>query len=113
MLKLLLALLIVFFATGCSSRTISKEAVEQARVAIEFGDFSRGSLLLVMGCDDLHEQSVHLLHMVNYRHQNDLLGMVRAWTEIYTIEASEDFVKIAAYELLSAALRNEPREDWQ
>ena len=105
MLKLLLALLIVFFATGCG-RTISKEAVEQARVAIEFGDFSRGSLLLVMGCDDLHEQSVHLLHMVNYRHQNDLLGMVHAWTEIYTIEASEDFVKDAAYELLSVALDN-------
>jgi len=112
MLKVLLALLIIFFATGCG-RTISQEAVEQARVAIEFGDYSRGSLLLVMGCDDLHEQSVNLLHMVNYKHQNDLLGMVRAWTEIYTIEASEDFVRDAAYELLSTALGNEPSAEGQ
>jgi len=105
MFKLLLVLSILFFVTGCG-RTLSKEAVEQARVAIELGDYSRGSLLLVVGCNDLHEQSVYLLHMANYQAQNDLLGMVRSWVGIYGIDAPEDFVYEAAYEMLSSTLGN-------
>jgi len=112
MFKLLLILSMLFFATGCG-RTLSKEAVEQARVAIEIGDYSRGSLLLVAGCNDLHAQSVYLLHMTNYQTENDLLGMVRSWVGIYAIDASEDFVKEAAYEILSTTLGNVTIADGQ
>ena len=108
MFKLLLILLvlpIILLATSCS-RTLSGEAIDQARVAIELGDYSRASLLLVMGCDDLHAQSIYLLHMVDYQEANDLLGMVHAWTRIYGIDASEDFVQEAAYRLLSTTLDN-------
>ena len=103
MFKLLLILSILFFVTGCG-RTLAGEAVEQARVAIELGDYSRGSLLLVKGCNDLHAQSVYLIHMVNYQNRSDLLGMVRSWVGIYAIDASEDFVQEAAYEILSTTL---------
>ena len=112
MFKLLLVLSILFFAAGCG-RTLSGEAVEQARIAIELGDYSRGSLLLVKGCNDLHAQSVYLLHMVNYQNRNDLLGMVRSWVGIYAIDASEDFVKEAAYEILSTTLGNATLADRQ
>jgi len=102
----------LFFATSCG-RTLSKEAVEQARVAIESGDYSHGSLLLVMGCDDLHAQSVYLLHMVSYQAEDDLLGMVHSWVGIYGIDASEDFVQEAAYMILSTTLEDATIADEQ
>ena len=101
--KLLLVLLILLSVTGCG-RTLSGEAIDQARVAIEAGDYSHGSLLLILGCDDLHTQSVYLLHMIDYQESNDLFGMVRAWTGIYGINASEDFVKEAAYQRLRTTI---------
>lgn len=94
--KLLLVLLILLFATGCG-RTLTGEAIDQARVAIELGDYSHGSLLLLIGCEDLYAQSIYLLHMIDYEEAGDLFGMVRAWTGIYGIQASEDFVREAAY----------------
>ena len=102
---LLLVVSLLFFVTGCG-RTLSGEAIDQARVAIESGDYSRGSLLLVMGCNDLHAQSVYLLHMIDYQESNNLLGMVRSWTGIYGIEATDDFVQEAAYRILSTTLDN-------
>jgi len=112
MFKLLLVLSILLFVTGCG-RTLAGEAIDQARVAIESGDYSHGSLLLVMGCDDLHAQSVYLLHMVNYQESNDFLGMVHAWTSIYEIDTSEDFVQEAAYQILSTTLGNVTITDGQ
>ena len=112
MFKLLVVLSILLFVTGCG-RTLSKEAVEQARVAIELGDYSRGSLLLVAGCSDLHAQSVYLLHMINYQNENDLLGMVGSWVGIYGIDTPEDFVQEAAYEILSTTLGNATIADGQ
>jgi len=105
MFKLLLVLSVLFLATGCG-RTLSGEAINQARIAIESGDYERGSLLLVMGCDDLHAQSVYLLHMIAHQEANDLFGMVQSWTGIYSIKASEDFVQEAAYEILRTTLDN-------
>ena len=101
--KLLFVLSIVLFVTGCG-RTLSGEAIDQARVAIESGDYARGSLFLVVGCDDLYAQSVHLLHMVDYEEVNDLFGMMRSWVRIEDINASEDFVQEAAYEILRTTL---------
>jgi hypothetical protein len=105
MFKWLFVLPILLVFTGCG-RTLSEEAVYQARIAIESGDYERGSLKLVMGCEDLHEQSVYLLHMIDYRNSNDLLGMVYAWIEIYGIDASADFVQEAAYQILNTTLDN-------
>ena len=103
--KLLLVLLILLFTTGCG-RTLSGEAIDQARVAIESGDYSHGSLLLIIGCDDLYAQSIYLLHMIDYQETDDLFGMVRAWIGIYGINTSEDFVQEAAYRRLRATLDN-------
>ena len=105
MFKLLLVLSVLLLATGCG-RTLSGEAINQARVAIESGDYERGSLLLVMGCEDLHAQSVYLLHMIDYHGSNDLFGMVQSWIGIYSINASEEFVQEAAYEILRTTLDN-------
>ena len=102
---ILLVLSILLFVTGCS-RTLSGVAIDQARVAIESGDYSHGSLLLFVGCDDLHAQSIYLLHMIDYQEANDLFGMVRTWTGIYGIDASEDFVQEAAYQILRTTLDN-------
>lgn len=102
---ILLVLSILLFVTGCS-RTLSGVAIDQARVAIESGDYSHGSLLLFVGCDDLHAQSIYLLHMIDYQKANDLFGMVHTWAGIYGIDASEDFVKEAAYQILRTTLDN-------
>ena len=110
MFKLLLVLSILLFATGCG-RTLSGEAIDQARVAIESGNYSHGSLLLVMGCDDLHAQSIYLLHMINYQESDNLLGMVHAWTRIYGVDAEVDFVQEAAYRILSTTLGNVTIDD--
>ena len=81
--------------------------MDLARTAIAEGDFERGSLLLVRGdCEALHEQSVYLIHMANYLANHDLMGMVRSWKDIYNIDAKEDFVQVAAYELLNTTFDN-------
>lgn len=105
MLKLLLILPILLLATGCG-RTIAEDAIEQARTAMETGDYSQGSLLLLMGCDDLHEQSMYLLRMLHHQERNNLMEMVYAWLAIEDIETSELFVKEAAYNLLTTTLEN-------
>ena len=110
MFKLLIALIVLpvlLLVTGCGRRTLSGEALEQARTAIEIGDFNRGSLLLVAGgCDDLHAQSIYLIHMASYHESGNLLGMVRSWKGIYFIETDEMFVREAGYRLLSTTLEN-------
>lgn len=93
----------LFFMTGCNGRTTSEEALSLARIAIDEGNFERGSLLLVRGgCEALHAQSVYLIHMANYRNHHDLMGMVRSWKGIYNLQPEEDFVQVAAYEFLNA-----------
>jgi len=93
--------------TGCNRRTHSEEALNLARTAIAEGNFERGSLLLVRGgCEALHAQSVYLIHMANYLANHDLMGMVRSWKGIYNIDAGEDFVQVAAYELLNTTFNN-------
>lgn len=93
--------------TGCNGRSNSEEARILARRAIYEQDFYRGSLLLVRGgCDNLHTQSVYLIHMNNYRNAHNLMGMVRSWVGIYQLDAEEDFVQAAAYELLNTTFDN-------
>lgn len=103
MLKWLLVLSVLFFVTSCG-RTLSEEAVNQAKIAIEFEDYEHATLLLVMGCRDLHAQSIYLLRMVEYRATNDLFGMVESWVGIYNIDASEYFIQEEAYHVLRTTL---------
>lgn len=105
MLKLLFILSLLLLITGCGHRTLEGEALERARVAIESGDYDRGSLALLIGCEDLHAQSVYLVHMARYLASNDLMEMVHAWIAIDNIDTTEYFIQEEAYRLLNATLR--------
>jgi len=104
MFKLLLILPFLLLLTGCG-RSLEGEAVEQARAAIDAGNYERGSLMLVMGCDDLHAQSVYLIHMARYQASNDLMQMVYAWLAIEGIDTKEDFIRVEAHRLLTTTLQ--------
>lgn len=101
----LLFVLSLLLAIGCG-RTLSGEAIDQAKIAIESGDYARGSLLLVMGCEALHTQSIYLLQMMNYQESDNLLGMIHAWIGIYEIDASIDFIQEKAYQILRETVDN-------
>lgn len=95
----------LLFLVGCNRATIREEAINGARIAIDEGDFYRGSLLLVRGgCADLHAQSVYLIHMNNYRNNSNLTGMIYSWKNIYLLDATEDFIKTVAYEMLDTVI---------
>lgn len=101
--KLFIILSFILFLVGCG-RTLQSEAIYQARNAILAGDYAGGSLLLLVGCEDLHAQSVYLLHMENYESVGDLMGMVHAWLAIENIESSSGFVQEEAYRFLNDTL---------
>ncbi|MCL1991169.1 MAG: hypothetical protein FWG67_09810 [Defluviitaleaceae bacterium] len=105
MFKYLLILSMILLISGCG-RQLSTEALDQARIAIESGEYSQGSLLLLMASEDLHAQSVYLLRMIDYQAAHDLMGMVYAWMAINAIQAEEDFVHEAAYHMLRTTLNN-------
>jgi len=104
MIKLLRILPILLLLTACRGRTLETEAVNQARIAIESGDYAEGSLVLLLGCDALHAQSIFLLHMLDYEASNDLMGMVHAWIAIENIASSDEFIREEAYRFLNATL---------
>ena len=103
MFKWLLVGSIVLTLTGCG-RTLQGEAVRLAEDAIASGDFARGSLLLVSGCDVLHAQSIYLLRMDHYRTRGSAWGMLSAWLSLNQLDPDMDFIEIAAYQLMSEAL---------
>jgi len=103
-----MACLLVFVGillVGCG-RTFDGEVINVAREAIVAGDYKQGSLVLVLGCDNLHAQSVHLLHMQNYEARDDLMGMVHAWIALGNIDSDEEFIKEEAYRFLNVTLSN-------
>jgi len=104
MFKLLLILPMMILLVACG-RSIQQEALEQAKVAIEEGDYDRGSLVLLRGCSDLHTQSLYLARMARHQASNDLMEMVYAWLAIEEIETEEDFIQAEAYRLIRTTLK--------
>jgi len=105
MFKLIFAFSVLLLLVGCA-RTLEEEAITQARIAIEAGNYTRGSVILLAGCDDLHAQSLYLIHMWDHRNENDLMGMVNAWIAIGNIDAPQDFITEEAYRLLNTTFAN-------
>lgn len=104
MLKLLFAFLIFLPLVGCG-RTLADEAHDQARHAFELGDFSRGSLLLVAGCETLHSQSIYLLRMIDYQSSGDMGEAMWMWRRIRALDAHDDFVEVAAQAFIEESIR--------
>jgi len=104
MFKLLLVIVpALLLMTGCA-RTLEQEALDRARDAIESGDYNSGSLALLKGCENLHSQSIYLIHMARYQATNELMEMVHAWMAINSIDTAEHFIQEEAYRLLSTTL---------
>ena len=105
LLKGIIAIAILFMLVGCS-HDLEREASSNAREAMIAGDFERGSLLLLAGCDRLHEQSIYLLRMLNYSRTDNTSGMFLAWLYLMRVESDEDFVRVAAFQVLQQAMNS-------
>ena len=100
MLKCFIFILTLFILTGCGD-SLQHEANSAARVAFEEGNFRQGSLLLVAGCDDLHNQSLHLLRMLDYYQDGEIHDMIFEWLELIRQDVSEGFIRQAAMDVMS------------
>lgn len=107
MLKGLIAIATLLILVGCGG-SLEREARSSAREAMMTGDFERGSLLLLASCDLLHEQSVYLLRMLNYDREDNVYGMFLAWLRLMRLEADEDFVRMAALQIMGEVIISGP-----
>jgi len=102
-LKWLIAIVSLFILVGCGNG-LEREATERAREAMAVGDYEGGSLLLLAGSEQLHEQSIYLLRMLNHYDEDNLFEMFLAWLSLMRLEAGEDFVREAALGVMSDAM---------
>ena len=104
---LIVGLLLLFLLSGCGANNLENEANHAARVAIENGNFTRGSLLLVAGCNKLHDQSLHLLRMMDHYLEGDVNKLVIEWVRLTRHETNEDFIRLAAKEFMMTISNNQ------
>jgi len=103
LLRGLIVIAVLLILMGCGNN-LEREARSSAREAMAAGNFHQGSLLLLASCELLHEQSLYLLRMLNYEGEGNIYRMYLAWRQLMRFEVDDDFVREAAFEVMSEAV---------